>query len=66
MAVDGALLIRDAHVLALDDAGHEWPCADIVIDGGRIAALGPDAGGAVVRRRRPRDRRPRACSRCRA
>jgi 5-methylthioadenosine/S-adenosylhomocysteine deaminase len=43
MAVDGALVIRDAHVLALDDAGHEWPRADIVIDGGRIAALGPGA-----------------------
>jgi 5-methylthioadenosine/S-adenosylhomocysteine deaminase len=53
MAVDGALVIRDAHVLALDDAGREWPSADIVIDGDRIAALGPDAAaqwsGAVVR-----------------
>lgn len=41
----GALLIRNAHVLTLDDADTEWPQADIVIDhAGRIAALGPDAG----------------------
>jgi 5-methylthioadenosine/S-adenosylhomocysteine deaminase len=50
----GALVIADAHVLALDDAQHEWPCADIVIDGGRIAALGPGAAarwqGPVARR----------------
>lgn len=41
----GALLIRNAQVLTLDDADTEWPQADIVIDhAGRIAALGPDAG----------------------
>jgi len=39
----GAIVIRDAHVLALDDAGHEWPQADLVIDGARIAAVGPGA-----------------------
>lgn len=38
----GALLIRGARILTLDDRGTEWPCADIVIEGGRIAALGPD------------------------
>jgi 5-methylthioadenosine/S-adenosylhomocysteine deaminase len=38
----GALVIREARVLALDDAGHEWPRADVVIDGTRIAAVGPD------------------------
>ena len=43
---DGALLICNAHVLALDDAQQEWPCADLVIDGGRIAAIGPGATAA--------------------
>jgi 5-methylthioadenosine/S-adenosylhomocysteine deaminase len=42
----GALLIRNARVLALDDAQHEWPDADIVIDGGRIATIGPGAASA--------------------
>jgi 5-methylthioadenosine/S-adenosylhomocysteine deaminase len=42
----GALVVTDAHVLALDDAQHEWPCADIVIDGARIAAIGPGAAAA--------------------
>ena len=44
--VQGALLICHAHVLALDDAQHEWPDADVVIDGGRIAAIGPGAAAA--------------------
>jgi 5-methylthioadenosine/S-adenosylhomocysteine deaminase len=52
--VPGALIIANAHVLALDDAQHEWPDADIVIDGGCIAAIGPGAAaawtGAVARR----------------
>lgn len=39
-----SLLIRDAQVLCLDDAGRQWPRADIVIEGGRIAAIGPEAG----------------------
>lgn len=46
MAEEGALLICNAHVLALDDAQQEWPCADVVIDGGRILAIGPDSAAA--------------------
>lgn len=42
---DAALVIRYAHVLTLDDAGREWPSADVVIANGRIAALGPEAAG---------------------
>jgi predicted amidohydrolase YtcJ len=45
-----SLLIRNARVLALDDADHEWPRADVVIEGGDIAAIGPDAGAAWPRR----------------
>lgn len=37
----GTSLIRNAHVLALDDADHEWPRADVVVQGARIAAVGP-------------------------
>ena len=44
-----ALLIRDVRVLTLDDADREWPRADLVIEGGRIAAIGPDAGIAWPR-----------------
>ncbi|MES2960513.1 MAG: amidohydrolase family protein [Pseudomonadota bacterium] len=44
--MQGALVIGDAQVLSLDDAQHEWPRADIVIDGARIAAIGPDAAAA--------------------
>jgi len=44
-----SLLIRGAHVLTLDDADHEWPNADIVIEDGRIAAVGPTAGAAWPR-----------------
>jgi len=44
-AVDDSLLIRGAHVLTLDAADREWANADIVIESGRIAAVGPDAGG---------------------
>jgi len=47
------LLIRGARVLALDDAGHDWPEADIVIAQHRIAAIGPGVAaqwtGEVVR-----------------
>jgi cytosine/adenosine deaminase-related metal-dependent hydrolase len=43
---DGALLICNAHVLTLDDARHEWPYADVVVDGARIAAIGPGAAAA--------------------
>ncbi|RZI98302.1 MAG: hypothetical protein EOO54_28970, partial [Haliea sp.] len=39
-----ALIVRGARVLTLDDAGTEWPVADIVVGhDGRIAALGPQA-----------------------
>ena len=54
MMAEGSLLIRNARVLALDDAQHEWPDADVVIDSGRIAAIGPGAAstwtGPVARR----------------
>ena len=33
-------LIRAARVLTLDDADHEYACADILIEGSRIAAVG--------------------------
>lgn len=36
------LVIRGARVLALDDAGNDWPQADIVVAARRIAAIGPD------------------------
>src|SRR5262245_11529452 len=39
-----ALLIRNAQVLALDDADREWPRADVVVESGAIAAIGPYAG----------------------
>jgi cytosine/adenosine deaminase-related metal-dependent hydrolase len=39
-----SLLVRNAHVLALDDADREWPRADVAIEDGEIKALGPDAG----------------------
>jgi 5-methylthioadenosine/S-adenosylhomocysteine deaminase len=41
------LVIRNARVLTLDGADREWPRADIVVEGGRITALGPDAGAAM-------------------
>ena len=40
---NASLAIRGARVLALDDADHDWALADIVVEGGRIAAIGPDA-----------------------
>jgi 5-methylthioadenosine/S-adenosylhomocysteine deaminase len=40
------LLIRGARVLCLDDADTEWPCADVVLEDGRIAAIGPGCGAA--------------------
>ena len=42
--MSGSLLIRNARVLALDDADREWPRADVVVENGEIAAIGPDAG----------------------
>ena len=44
-----ALLIRGAHVLTLDDTGREWPLADVVVEQGRIVAVGPQAGAAWPR-----------------
>jgi len=45
----GSLLIRGARVLTLDEGDREWPLADVVIENGRIAAIGPDAGTAWPR-----------------
>ena len=39
-----SLLVRNAHVLALDEADREWPRADVVVESGAIAAIAPDAG----------------------
>jgi 5-methylthioadenosine/S-adenosylhomocysteine deaminase len=44
-----SMVIAGAQILTLDDAGTEWPCADIVIEDGRIAAIGPDAALAWTR-----------------
>lgn len=41
--MDGALVIAHARVFAFDVARHDWPDADIVIEGSRIAAIGPGA-----------------------
>ncbi len=37
----GRLLIERARVLSLDAQDREWPEADILVDGGRIEAIGP-------------------------
>ena len=47
MSDSRSLVIRNARVLAMDDAGHEWPCADIVVEDGAIRAIGPDAAATV-------------------
>jgi cytosine/adenosine deaminase-related metal-dependent hydrolase len=47
MSDDRSLVIRNARVLAMDDAGHEWPCADIVVENGNIRAIVPDAAARV-------------------
>jgi cytosine/adenosine deaminase-related metal-dependent hydrolase len=44
-----SLLVRNARVLALDEADREWPRADIVIEGGDIALIGRDAGNGWPR-----------------
>ena len=41
------IVIRNARVLAMDQAGHDWPSADIVIENGRITAAGPGVGSSV-------------------
>lgn len=52
--MEGALVIAGARVFAFDEARHDWPEADIVILGNRIAAIGPGAAatwrGPVARR----------------
>lgn len=42
-AVAGSLVVRNARVLAMDDAQHDWPRADLVIEDGILQAVGPDA-----------------------
>ncbi|WP_204249992.1 amidohydrolase family protein [Rhodoferax koreense] len=44
------IVIQNAHVLAMDDTRHEWPVADIVIQDGIIAALGPGAAAPWLAR----------------
>ena len=39
-----ALIVKNGWVVTGDAAGTEWPRADIVIEAGRIEAIGPDAG----------------------
>jgi cytosine/adenosine deaminase-related metal-dependent hydrolase len=41
------LVIRNARVMAMDESGHDWPEADIVMENGRISAAGPGAGANV-------------------
>ena len=43
------LLIRNAQVLSLDEAGHQWPAADIAIENGVITAIGPHVGEGWAR-----------------
>ena len=38
------LVVRQARVLTLDDAGNDWAEADVVVQGADIVAVGPDAG----------------------
>jgi len=46
MGEPGALVIAGARVFAFDAARHDWPQADIVVQGSRIAAAGPGAAAA--------------------
>ena len=46
MGEQGALVIAGARVFAFDAARHDWPQADIVVQGSRIAAAGPGAAAA--------------------
>ena len=43
-SMTNSLLIRNTHVLTLDDADHEWLRAGIVIESGEIKAVGPGVG----------------------
>lgn len=38
-----SVVIKDVRVLTLDDKGTEFACADIVVNGGKIIAIGPGA-----------------------
>lgn len=55
METNQKLLIRNAHVLTMDAQNTELPCADILIEGSRIIAVGPNlieseqAAGAQVK-----------------
>ena len=40
-----SLVIRNARVLTCDQQWTEWADADIVVDGGRIVAIGPGVAG---------------------
>lgn len=42
------ILIRKARVLTLDDRDTEWPCADILVRGTKVAALGRDLDLAAL------------------
>ncbi|MBL8343583.1 MAG: cytosine deaminase, partial [Rubrivivax sp.] len=42
------LLIRDACILSMDPAVGDHERADILVDGERIAAVGPNLGGGAV------------------
>ena len=46
MQEPGALVIAGARVFAFDAARHDWPQADIVMQGSRIVAIGPGAASA--------------------
>ena len=52
----GSYLVRDAHLLTLDGNGSGLETGDILIEGRRIAAVGPSvaAEGAEVIDGRPR------------
>ena len=54
-------LIRNAHVLTLDAEDREYPRADILIEGAKIAAIGP---GPLPEAEGARSSRPPASSRC--
>ena len=52
MIVPGNLILKDGWVVTGDDAAASWPRADVVVEDGRIAAIGPDAadghGGQTI------------------
>jgi 5-methylthioadenosine/S-adenosylhomocysteine deaminase len=42
-----SLVVRNARVLTCDQQWTEWADADIVVDGGRIVAIGPGAASPI-------------------